>query len=204
MEDVERYSSEIIERIGLFFEMCLSLGAVPTDLLEQRLAWSETFEALERGDPRDLLNGTVGDLYRRVFRSVDIPNQYLRDSRCYWIGESYARIFLTRRVSFSRSMLLMPVSEMKDLFLPYHEMDPERIVELYDKREKQSSVLECLKRKRRVTYVEIVKRTGISKPTLFRMKDNAVLDRIGLKEASRLSFVLSCPVRCFLVALTKD
>lgn len=198
MENVKRYSNEIRERVASLFEMSLSLDAVPPDLLEEKLSWSEPFEELERGDSSSFLFGMVGDLFKKVFHTSDLPNQYLQDSRYYWIGESYARIFLETGASFSRVILLLPIREMKDLFYPYHEMDPFRIVELYEEREKTHSVLEALKKKKGISYVEITKKTGISKASLFRMKDNDVLNRIGLLEAHRLAFALGCPERAFL------
>lgn len=198
MENVRKCSSEIIERIASFFEMCLSMETIPIDLMEEKLSWSETFSSLEKGDPYDLLHGTVGDLYKRMFQTSDLPNQYVLDSRYYWIGETYARIFLKKGASFSRISLLLPISEMKDLFLPYHEMDFEQMLNLYVKREKEWSVLERLKKKRAISYVSIVRKTGISKTNLFRMKNNEVLNRIGLEEANKLSLVLNFPVRGFL------
>lgn len=198
MENVNKYSSEIIERIASFFEMSLSQDAVPIDLLMGRLACSEVFESLERGEIADLLADTAGDLFKRVFHAAELPNQYVSDSIYYWIGESYARIFLSVGASLFRISLLLPIREMKDLFLPYHEMDPERIIELYLKREHERSVLECLKKKRGISYIKIVQQTGISKTTLFRMKNNESLNRIGLEEANKLSHVLDCPTRSFL------
>ncbi len=198
MENVKKYSNEIIERIAFFFEMCLSQDAIPVDLLEEKLAWSDVFDSLERDDPIDLLRGTVGDLYKKVFNAIELPNQYVSDSRYYWIGESYARLFLKEGASFSRISLLLPIREMKDLFLPYHEMDFEQIASLYETRERERSVLECLKKKRGISYVTIAQRTKISKTNLFRMKNNDALNRIKLEEANRLSLVLDCPIRCLL------
>ncbi|GEM_PF-5555167 len=65
MTNIHKYSNETIERIASFFEMSLSQDAVPIDLFEERLAYSEASESLERGDTNDLLSDTVGDLYKK-------------------------------------------------------------------------------------------------------------------------------------------
>ena len=198
MENIEKYSDEIIERVSSFFQMCLSLDAVPIDLLEEKIAWSEPFMELERGNVNPFLSGTVGDLYKDVFHSSELPNQYVSSSCDYWIGDSYARIFLECKVSFFRISLLLPIKEMADLFLPYHEMDPEQIVDLYKRREKECSVLERLKSKSGLSFAKIIKKTGISKSNIFRLKNNEALNRISLNDANKLSLIFSCPTRTFL------
>lgn len=198
MENVKLLTSEIKERLASFFEMCLSQEAIPIDLLEEKLAWAEPFQLLERGDATSLLTGTVSDLFHRVFQTHETPNQYLTDSRFYWAGQIYATIFLEEGASLYHISLLLPLREMKDLFLPYHEMDNAQIVQLYRKREKEKSVLEILKKKSGLSYVEIVKKTEIPKTTLFRLKDNKYLQRIGLDEANRLSQIFHCPITVFL------
>ncbi len=198
MENVKLLTSEIKERLASFFEMCLSQEAIPIDLLEEKLAWAEPFQLLERGDATSLLTGTVSDLFHRVFQTRETPNQYLTDSRFYWAGQIYATIFLEEGASLYRISLLLPLREMKDLFLPYHEMDDTQIVQLYRKREKEKSVLEVLKKKSGLSYVEMVKKTEIPKTNLFRLKDNKNLQRIGLDEANQLSQILHCPITVFL------
>ena len=66
MTNIHKYSNETIERIASFFEMSLSQDAVPIDLFEERLAYSEASESLERGDTNDLLSDTVGDLDKSI------------------------------------------------------------------------------------------------------------------------------------------
>lgn len=201
MEEIEKRASEIKERISSFFELSLSFDTIPLALMEEKLCWSAPFRELERGRPELLLKGECEDLFKEVFDTPDIPNHYTSNSIDAWIGEAYASIFLSRHVSFSRILLLLPLREMKDLFYPYHEMDSSQILNLYSEREKSVSILEALKKRNHLTYQKIAEETGIPLPSLFRYRNNESLDKISLSVAKKLSLALSCPMECFLPRL---
>lgn len=190
--------TRIIQIIASFFEASLSHEAVPVALLERQLKWGAAFRGLERGDASFFEGISADEFLQKAYGFAEPLDYRGGDSCAYWIGESYASLFFERSLSFSVLLALLPVSEMRRLFYPYHEMSFSSLREELDRRLAETSLLEVAKKKSGLTYVQIAKDTGIPVPTLARYQKNNELWRISLVRAKRLSLVLHQPLEYFL------
>ena len=133
--------SDLLERIlscGVHFK-------VSEDHLEKMISKSIFFQEVEKS----------GDGFAPIIIDVELINSIFVNNKfnlndvpvytmCLWASESYMRIQHHTGLTFEAVFLYMPLQDMYSNFNLYHEMDFSQIINLFQKKYSEQTILEIL------------------------------------------------------------
>lgn len=84
----------------------------------------------------------------------------------YWAGQNYFDLQYRLKKSFSFIFLKLPFDELLNIYLIYHEMDLTSLVEYFERKDSEKTILRLLCERERCSLNDVSKETGIPLSTL--------------------------------------
>lgn len=163
------------------------------------LAASVFLEKIEKGRYDDYFNRPLTDLFYDVTGNrIHEDKSYGVYNDAYWCGHCYFELFLRTRKPFAYLFLKLPLEKLMDLYPIYHEMDFSSLLEFFEKREKEKTILRLLCEQKKTTLPRLSEVTGIAVPTLSKYKvSDKALYRASFQMIMAIADYFEVPVNLF-------
>ena len=158
-----------------------------------------------RGEPKIVVGQSGIELANLVMeeaglkrKTVELKTGWGR-SKEYWAGWAVAYYQWESEKSFALINEVVPVTEIRDMYNPFHEMDirqfSDRIDEIFDSKKVNETMLARLRSYADLSQSELAKESGVSIRTIQkyerREKD---ISKAGAENLNKLAKVLNCDV----------
>ena len=131
------------------------------------LCQSEFLSKIERNKIEDIMNIPIEKiLFSITGFEVKVDNSYGVYNDAYWSGQNYFDLYLRTRKSFTYIFLKLPLTEMMNIYSIFHEMDFTSLLDYFNKKEKDKTILRLLCEKKNCSLNDISKATSLSLNTL--------------------------------------
>ena len=131
------------------------------------LCQSEFLSKIERNKIDDIINIPVEKiLFSITGFEVKVDNSYGVYNDAYWSGQNYFDLHLRTKKSFIYIFLKLPLTEMMNIYSIFHEMDFTSLLDYFNKKEKDKTILRLLCEKKNCSLNDISKATSLSLNTL--------------------------------------
>lgn len=149
---------------------------------------SDFINKIEKKKYDDVFNMPLTALFFEITGfTVDTDSSYGIYNDAYWSGQNYFDLHLKTNKSFAYIFLKLPFKKMMDIYSIFHEMDFSSLVEYFNKRCEEKTILRLLCEKSHKSLNDVSKATGISLSTLkkYNESDN-YLYKASFQTASKI------------------
>lgn len=131
------------------------------------LCKSEFVKQIEKDEYDPSLDEEIHKTFSKIIGyEVKEDSSYGIYNDAYWAGKNYFDIFLKTRKSFEYIFLKLPMEEMMNLYVIFHEMDFSSLEMLFRSRVEELPILKALTKKYGCTLTYVSKATSIPLSTL--------------------------------------
>lgn len=193
-----KYSDVLSEILAL-----AKIDEYSNDYIETTIANSKPFKELEYSDVTEIAFKSTMSLYRALFPSGKAIDKDIKlFSPYYWIGEMYIHIFIKYKITFEAIFSYIPIGKMEELFATYHEMDINQF-DKYVEKVLEEKPLSIWMRKRKITCIELSKKTQIPLTTIRSLKNGQRdINKLQACYLEKISSVLLINPRSLLECIT--
>lgn len=141
-----------------------------TNMLEK----SDYISVIEKNKYESSLDKTVDLLFYEITGfEVNEDNSYGIYNDAYWCGQNYFDLHLKTNKSFSYIFLKLPLEQMLNIYIIFHEMDFSSLVDYFYKKCEEKTIIRLLCEKNNKSLADISKGTLIALSTLkkYNMSD---------------------------------
>ena len=191
-------SSEVKEKFAVLLSKLHQVNIL-SEYINDVVVHSKFFDCFENNDFEELMTLSYESIAEKVFNeevvfdySLEYVNEY------YWAGLVYMNLLFNYSVPLKRAMIIFPLKKMVDLYYPYHEASFEKACEHYLNYEKETPILEILRKEKNIQLSKLSVITGINEKSL-RVFDssNAALFATSLNSLVKLAIFFEIDVSVF-------
>ena len=155
-----------------------------TSMLEK----SEYFNLIEKNEYNSLFDKPINSLFYEITGfMVSQDDSYGVYNDAYWSGQNYFDLHLKTNKSFSYIFLKLPFDKMMDIYTIFHEMDFTSLVDYFNKRCEEKTIVRLLCEKAKKSLNDISKETLIPLSTLKKYnKSDEILYNASFQNISKL------------------
>ena len=199
---INQASKDILcDKLGRLLDLAVS-NKVHFQVITDVLAKSSLLKNIENNNFYELENNDVTSLYNHYFGYTYFEDKINNFNDAYWCGQIYVNLFYKYNKSFSYIFLKLPLAQLLDMYSVYHEMDISSIYEVFEKQEKENTILDLLLKKHSMKSTELAKMTKIKINTLKAYKLSDInLYKGSFSNIHRIAMVLDEPDNLFLETL---
>ena len=169
------------------------------DFITMKLMNDPFFSCFEENNYLVFLKKPVEEIISTVFNRTNIIVNYDRPfiSEYYWAGSMYFILLSEYHIPLERILLVYSLSDMVNLFNPYHEMPINALYNRYIKDENETSILKKLKKINNLSTRKLSLLTGITERTITSYSDNGKLFEASFNNICLLSQALNVKISIF-------
>ena len=131
------------------------------------LSNSSFIEAIEKDKYNDLFNKPIEALLFSITGfEAKKDNSYGIYNDAYWCGQNYFDLHIKTKKPFVYIFLKLPFGELMNIYSIFHEMDFSSLVEFFNNKEKDKTILRILCEEKRCSLNDLCKATSLSINTL--------------------------------------
>lgn len=138
---------------------------------------SELVKKIEEGNYDDYFNQSITAIFKQI-TNYDVleDNSYGIYNDAYWCGFSYFEIHQRTGKTFAFIFLKLPLEKMMDIYSIYHEMDVSSLLEFFQKRVEEKTILRALCENKHCSLPKLSSATGINAAILskYNASDDAL------------------------------
>lgn len=181
-------SSEVKEKFAILLSKLHQVNIL-SEYINDVVVHSKFFDCFENNDFEELMTLSYESIAEKVFNeevvfdySLEYVNEY------YWAGLVYMNLLFNYSVPLKRAMIIFPLKKMVDLYYPYHEASFVKACEYYLNYEKETPILEILRKEKNIQLSKLSVVTEINEKSL-RVFDssNAALFATSLNSLVKLA-----------------
>ena len=197
---IEKYSNTISELIAL-----AKLDRYSDDYIEKSISNSQIFHSFENSDVTDIAFSTTMTIYRTIFpNSRSFDGDIALFSKYYWIGEMYMFLFLKHHLTFETLFTYFPIEIMEKQYYLYHEMSRDQFDE-YAREVLKETPLAVHMKKKKISAIELSKRTGISLSTIHSLKlGRRDIKKLQAEYLEKIAVALNIHLRSLFTEITLE
>ena len=155
-----------------------------TSMLEK----SEYVNLIEKNEYNSLFDKPINSLFYEITGfMVSQDDSYGVYNDAYWSGQNYFDLHLKTNKSFSYIFLKLPFDKMMDIYTIFHEMDFTSLVDYFNKRCEEKTIVRLLCEKAKKSLNDISKETLIPLSTLKKYNESdGILYNASFQNISKL------------------
>ena len=155
-----------------------------TSMLEK----SEYINLIEKNEYNTLFDKPINSLFYEITGFlVSKDDSYGVYNDAYWSGQNYFDLHLKTNKSFSYIFLKLPFDKMMDIYTIFHEMDFTSLVDYFNKRCEEKTIVRLLCEKAKKSLNDISKETLIPLSTLKKYNESdEILYNASFQNISKL------------------
>lgn len=163
------------------------------------LSKSAFIQRIESKEYDESLNRDLLDVFASFTkRTIAKDNSYGVYNDAYWCGSSYFELHLRLNRPFSYIFLKLPLEELLGIYSIYHEMDISHLMDYFQKKEKETTILRALCKKKKCSITKLSIQTGINAATLNKYNaDDEALYKGSFQNIYKISQFFQTPINLF-------
>lgn len=197
----ERYLSNIQKKLGIMFEYALIYKKIDIDDFSLRFSLSKVGKAFEKNDLIYTLGKSESELLSIILDTeierIELPIVIGPE---YWVGYVIAYVSWYYNLPYETIVNCYKPSLLINNYFPYHEMNINKILEIYDKRINLLSSLKVLREKKELTQLELATLSNVPIRTIKAYEQMSLdISKAQGDTLYRLAKVLDCKIEELLM-----
>lgn len=169
------------------------------DYIEKMISSSPLIHEFENSNVTTIAFTSIEKNYVSIFHSLTNNYTYSSYDIYGWLGYAYIHLFLSLEITFESLFILIPLKEMMGLYKLYHEIDINRLIE-HAKELIKYSLLDVIMKKRKVSNIELSKKTNIPESTIRSLRYGLRnINELGTFKTLLISRVLDVKIESLLL-----
>lgn len=145
------------------------MNKINFDSFSNMLEKSFFVNILEKKEYNEYFNNSIEKIFYDITGFKVLKDEsYGVYNDAYWCGQNYYDLHTKINKSYSYIFLKLPFSQMINLYPVYHEMDFSSLVDFFNKKEKDKTILRLLCENKKCSLNDISKKTLLSFNTLLK------------------------------------
>ena len=161
---------------------------------------SEFIDLLEKDKYNEIFNKPINVLFYEITGfEIKEDNSFGVYNDAFWCGQNYFDLHIMTNKSFAYIFLKLPFTQMMNIYTIFHEMDFSSLVEYFNRKCEEKTILRHLCEKSNKSLNDISKSTGIALSTLkrYNMSDD-YLYKASFQAISKLALFFNVNYSLFI------
>jgi len=193
----EVYLDRIQELSASIFEICLyDLNMDEKNFINVILS-SEIINDLSNADSRVIGKSSFEIVHELINKKIDKDYYLLKEE--YWIGEKIAYLSWLYNKSYKEIISKVGLDEFRKLYITYHEMDNQHLIDYLDNRLRVKSKLKEMRKKRNLSQSQLayLSNVNIRNIKTYEQSENDI-NKAQVNILLSLARVLNCSIEDIL------